>query len=306
MSRLIHSNTGHIRLMQLSSTQLFVFVEGKQSDPYFFANVCTASLPNNIRFEISSAQQLPGGAGGKEALLNHFKYLRQRKSLISSFKGKRTACIFILDKDIDDIKRKQLRSSHIVYTQHYDVQNYIFEHGDLVTGAAAAASIDPRKLHSVLGNSSEWCRRASHLWRDWIALCFRLIEDGIRGEANYSVPSRIQTRNCGVTDTHAHESLVRALAQRTNIPFDEMMRKVELSKKKIDRYFRRGEHHRVFKGKWFALILADEVGRVMAGHPHDCNGLAGRLPSTVAATLNFSGPWAGYFKQRLCAVAAML
>lgn len=306
MRRLIHSSSGHIRSMQISNTQLFIFVEGKQSDPYFFAKVCKASLPDSIEFEILTAQQISGGAGGKEALISYFRCLRQRSALISSFEGKKTACIFILDKDIDDIKRKQLRSTHVIYTQHYDVQNYIFEHGDLVTGVAAAASIDPRKLHGVLGNSSEWCRRVSHLWRDWIALCFRLIEDGIRGEANYGAPSRIQTRNCGMTDTLAHESLVRTLAQRTNISFDEMMRKVELSKKKIDRYFKKGQHHRIFKGKWFSLILADEVERIMTGQPHDCNGLAGRLPSTIAATLNFNGHWIEYFKHRLCDVAAML
>jgi len=67
MNRLHHSFSGYLRLMQISSTQLFVFVEGKQCDPYFFAGVCLATLNPHVSYEIFTARQLPGNTGGKQA-----------------------------------------------------------------------------------------------------------------------------------------------------------------------------------------------------------------------------------------------
>ena len=42
MARLLHSFAGYLRSMQVSSTNLFIFVEGKQSDPFFYASTLFA------------------------------------------------------------------------------------------------------------------------------------------------------------------------------------------------------------------------------------------------------------------------
>lgn len=306
MNRIHHSFSGHFRLMQMSATQLFVFVEGKQCDPYFFAGVCSVTLNHHVTYEISTARQLPGNSGGKQTLIAFFNFLRERKSLISDLDGKRTACVFFLDKDVDDLQRRKRRSRHVIYTQHYDVQNYIFEHGNLVTGASAAASIDPRKIESQFSDASGWCKHAASLWRDWVALCLRMLEDGIPCEANYRVLSPVQTRYCGPTNIRAHQDLTRRLARRCGVPVSELRQKITGSVWKVDKYFAKGEHHRIFKGKWFATILADDVDRIMAGNTYDGNGLAGRLPSAIAATLDFSETWTEYFKQPLRDICAGL
>ena len=76
MSRPRHSYAGQLRLMQLSASDLFVFVEGKRSDPYFYAGI-VASVPElHARYEICTARQLPGETGGKQALLSFFSFLR--------------------------------------------------------------------------------------------------------------------------------------------------------------------------------------------------------------------------------------
>ncbi len=306
MNRLRHSYAGHLRLMQMSATQLYVFVEGKQCDPYFFAEACSEALGSQVTYEIATARQLPGSSGGKQALLTFFVYLRGRSSLITDLGGQKTACIFFLDKDVDDLQRRKKRSRHVVYTQHYDVQNYVFEHGDLTKGSAAAASVDPRRLEADLCDASQWCSHVAALWRDWVALCLQMVKDGISGEANYRVLSRVQTRLCGPTDPTALRSLTRDIARRERIPVAELRNRLGSYTTKVDFYFTRGEHHRVFKGKWFASILADDIDRIMAGDPYDDNRLRGRLQSTIAATLDFSEPWADYFKQSLSDIAAML
>ena len=309
MRRLHHSYAGQLRQMQISTIDLFVFVEGKQSDPYFYANICD-SIPelhlNQVRYEIFTARQLPGATGGKQALLNFFSFLRQRKALVSSLRGKKTTGIFILDKDLDDLQRKKKRSPHVVYTEYYDVQNYIFMHGNLLTGTASAASVDPARLRAELSDAEGWCLRIARLWRDWISLCICVLEENISCEANYRVLSRVQTRPCGPTDARRLANLIRTVARRRGLPVAIFRQRLATTTRKVDKYIDRGHHHRIFKGKWFANALADDVNRIFVGRPYDSNRLTNRLTSSIAATLDFSEPWADHFRKPIRNVAAML
>jgi len=292
--------------MQLSSTDLFVFVEGKQSDPYFYARIC-ASIPDlHVRYEICTARQLPGATGGKQALLSFFSFLRQCRALVSSLEGQATTSIFILDKDVDDLQHKKKRSQHVVYTEYYDVQNYIFMYGNLLTGAASAASVDPARLRAELSDAPRWCLRIVRLWREWISLCLCVLEENISCEVNYKVLSRVQTRPCGPTDARRYATLTRDVARRCGLPVAVFRQRLAATTRKVDKYFARGQHHRIFKGKWFATVLADDVDRIMAGRPYDSSRLASRLTSSVAATLDFTEPWADHFRNPIRNVTGML
>jgi hypothetical protein len=306
MNRLTHSYKGHLRAMQISSTQLFVFVEGKQSDPYFYARICETTVGLGARYEICQAEQLPGDTGGKKPLLSFHDFLRKQKALVCSLGDQKTASIFFVDKDVDDLQHTKRRSHHVVYTEHYDVQNYIFMHGDLRIGAAAAASVAPEWLSPSLTDSAAWCRHAAELWQDWITLCLHLLKEGIRCEANYRVVSQVQTRASEPTDPARHAALTSDIARRAQVPVVGFRLRLAVSAKKVERYFRKGQHHRIFKGKWFTTILADEIDRVMAGRPYDRNGLAKRIPGAVTATLDFAEPWADYFRNALQTVIALL
>jgi len=292
--------------MQMSSTELFVFVEGKESDPFFYAGVCRTVLGHALRYEVCIAEQMPGRSGGKQALLGFFCYLRRRRSLTSSLGGKRTAAIFFVDKDVDDLQRKRRRSDHVVYTEHYDVQNYIFLHGNLLMGAASAASVDPACLSADLSDASSWCLRVAGLWRQWIALCLFLMNEKISCEANYGVTSPIQSRPSASTDDMLLRDITRRIARNAGIPVAKLRKDLEAFSVKVEKYFAKGLHHRVFKGKWFAVILADEIDVAMTGRPYDRNGLARRLPSSIAATLSFSEPWCEYFRSAIQRVSLEL
>ena len=306
MNRLRHSFKGHLRFMQLSSTNLFVFVEGKQADPFFYSGICRSITDISFRYEICTAQQLPGATGGKNALFKFFSFLRQSKKLVSSLGSQGTACIFFLDKDVDDLQHTKKRSQHIVYTEHYDVQNYIFMHGDLLNGAASAASVDPARLRTELSDAMGWCLRIARLWREWISLCLYALEKKISCVTNYKVVSRVQTRPCGHTDASKYDALVRDVAINNGQPEADFRQELESTRKKVDKYFDRGQHHRLFKGKWFATVLADDIARIMVGLPHDSNGLASRLTNTVAATIDFTEPWAEHFRTPIRDVVGML
>src|SRR6266496_6775444 len=101
MTRLTYSRPGFRRSMQLSSSTVFAFVEGRDSDPYFYDRVCSSVCSRTkIAYRIVRADQLSHD-GGKAVLLQFFDYLRTVNSLIDTFTGKRTISIFYLDKDLD-------------------------------------------------------------------------------------------------------------------------------------------------------------------------------------------------------------
>lgn len=306
MPRLLHSYGGYHRSMQLLSTDFFIFVEGKQSDSFFYAQVCETLTGLESRYEICLAQQLPGGTGGKKALIGFFEFLRKQKKLVSSLSGQRTTCIFFVDKDVDDLQHKKRRSRHFIYTEHYDVQNYIFLHGNLRIGAASAASIAPACLNTDLNDARLWCMHVAKLWREWVSLCLCMLEDGISCEANYRVLSRVQERPSGPTDALLYKTITRNIARKNHVPVAVLREKLATTNAKVDRYYKKGLHHRIFKGKWFSSILADEIDKAMAGRPYDSSRLASRIPSSIAATLNFGEQWAGYFRDAVLRVNAML
>lgn len=306
MNRPRHSDAGQLRLMQMSESELFVFVEGTQTDPYFYAELC-ASIPElEGRYEICPALQLPGGTGGKSALLSFFSFLRRKKALISGSDGDRTTCIFFLDKDVDDLMRTMKRSQHVIYTEHYDVQNYVFMHGNLLIGAASAASVDRAKLRAELNDAPRWCRHIVEQWREWITLCLCVLENQIRYEANYGDASPVQTRPCGQTDPTRYAALIQNLARRCELTVAGFKKQLAATTRKVDKYFAAGQHHRIFKGKWFATILADDIDRVMGARPYHSNGLVSRLGSAVSATLDFTEPWTDHFKDPIRNVTAVL
>src|SRR5947209_4396973 len=168
-TRLTHTTKAAFRrYMQISRAKVFIFVEGK-TDKYFYNKICESVLGKaGIEYEICLAQELPQLTGGKSSLLKFFKYLKRVSSLLDDFKGEKTAGFFYLDKGIDDILKACNNSEHIVYTEHYSFENYLFQHGDLVEATAAAASLDLASVRRVLDtDKTSWRRRAAENWKDW-------------------------------------------------------------------------------------------------------------------------------------------
>jgi hypothetical protein len=305
MRRLQRTFLAELRSMQMSSVSLFVFTEGHNADPNFYGSVCSSVPEAVLKYEIRSADRLSGASGGKTILLNFFELLRSRKCLIGEFKGKKTAALFFLDKDLDDIRHTRRRSPHVVYTEFYDVENHVFEHGDLARAAAAAASVDPQLLTRLEGSHS-WCERTSHLWREWIVICMWALEAGTACPARYAVHSTIQTRPCGPTDLAKRQQLLKDAAVLTGLPVGTIETQLAEVSRRVDRYLHDGRHHRVFKGKWFSRVLADQIDQLVQGRRYAKSGLSSRIPGALASTLDYEQPWADRFKDPVRRIAAQL
>jgi hypothetical protein len=307
MTVLRHSPSGFIRAMQLSATQLFVFVEGQCNDPYVYTKICEAVCrPKGVAYEYRIARELPGGTGGKNALIQFCKHLRRKKLLVNDFKGKQTAVIFFLDKDIDDILRTQIKSPHVVYTQYYDIENHLFASGDLAEAAAAAASFDKGQIARAIGDYGQWRARTAAAWKDWIKLCVFSKKRNVPGEYNYRVSSRINNPLNGPTDPHALTVRMAQLQTATGLPTNKFKRAFERVSKLVDALFIRGDHDRIFKGKWYAALLSEEIKSVAMGRPYNSHNLADRLLTGLALTVSFNDPWTEHFKRYVADVVDLL
>jgi hypothetical protein len=286
--------------MQMSSAKVFIFVEGK-TDRYFYNKICEAFfLTRGIQYEICLAQELPKLTGGKTALLEFFKYLAKVSSLLDDFKGRKTAAIFYLDKDVDDILRKCKPSEHIVYTQHYCVENYFFAQGDLVEAVAAAASLDISDVRRGLGASSRaWRRNAAEAWKDWVKLCVFCRKLNINIDCNYGVnSSRINNGPYAPIDTVAYSARILELERRSGLTSRGFKLSFGSVSRDVDKLYRDNKFDSVFKGKWYSLFLAEDARRIAGGAANPA-ALPEKLMTSLQLTIDFNASWVTYFQQPL-------
>jgi hypothetical protein len=283
--------------MQMSQTTLFAFVEGKQSDPFVFGMICSSVCDaKNVSYKICKASEVANTSGGKTALLSFHDYLRRRKALKSVLGAKTTHGIFFMDKDIDDLLRRRRRSQHVIYTRHYDVQNDIFLNGRLLQAVAAAASIDPAVLTPLLADARGWCRRAAELWKDWVVLCVVAAYQHINHQCNYRVISQVQCDRTGAPDPAKVAQMKTTMLAKSGadgVTFERTFRAIE---RRIHRMYNEGSQDRVFKGKWYASLLDQDLFRRWGQTGYDRKGFVSKVTSALAASLRVDDPWAEGYK----------
>lgn len=296
MTRLTHSTAGFLRSLQISSTEIFAFVEGSV-DLFFYTEVCSSVCGLAVPFEVVTARSLHGNEGGKQRLLKLYDYLRKRQRLSSSFKSKPLEIIFFLDKDIDDLRRSKRRSRHVVYTEGYDVENHIFTAADLAKAAATAASIGLPQAALAIGEPQRWRVEAAGRWKEWVKICVTSSLLKIRSGLGYSVNSKVNKPLYGQVDTELRDAALERLQGLCVLSKKNYQNRVDKISKRIDVLYEKGRHDSVFKGKWYAAFLAETIVEGYGGSIPNQNNLGSRIVSCALATLDFDESWAECFKQ---------
>ena len=261
--RLNHTSyAAQVRLMQMSSCELFVLIEGKE-DRYFYDRICNSFFgPLSKEYQITTADELPCTERGKKALLEFFSYLSSHSALITEFKGKRTAVIFYLDKDIDDLTGTCIVSKHVVYTQYYELENYIFKYSDLTEGAAAAYSLTKSSLGKGLKSSEEWRRKAAECWKEWTKLCIFNQVYNLNCPYAYGLPSKVNNGPYAPLNSHAHQSCLEELERKSGLTRRGFKRVFNRISRNVDKLYRDGNFDVIFKGKWYTVFFASDVKRI--------------------------------------------
>ncbi|MFC2032055.1 hypothetical protein ACFLUS_01600 [Chloroflexota bacterium] len=217
--------------------------------------------------------------------------------MIDDFKGKKTIAIFYLDKDVDDMLRITYNSSHLVYTKYYDVYNHMFAEGNIGEGLAAAASLDPRFVQSRVGDCQILRSQLANLWKDWVKLCLFAVKKKINSFSNYGFTSKVNKPHCGSLDDVAYANHINEMKANLGLTDKQFNRAFSRISKLVDEIYSSGFHDQIFKGKWYGYLFTEYIRTL--NNNADCNGLDNRLPSCIAAIIDFDQPWSEYFKQPL-------
>jgi len=291
MSRLRHSAGGFLRSLQISRTGLFVCVEGP-TDRFVYDRVTAARCtPASVSYGILLAQELPLATGGKQSLLHFFCYLRRKKRLISDLRGKRTAVLFFADKDIDDVLRSRKRSSHLVYTEHYDLEGYLFSHGDLVAAAAVVSGLDEGSLRGVLHPQRDWISRAAASWSEWVVLCVVAARARASCGVTYSRPSAIHLAPYDAPDATLTATALAQLQASIAIAPPELQKLLTRTRRWVSSVFRNGEEGRLFKGKWYPKFLVADIKKIAGSRSLNQTGIETRLLDALKLTIDVRGAW---------------
>lgn len=286
----------------MSRFSVFAFVEGKDVDPNFFARVChSVCRPRGLECQVRTARELPGGAEGKQRLVSFYRYSSRRRTLRFTFNGKLRVLVFFLDKDVDDITRRRCRSKHVIYTEHYDVQNYLFRHGDFVNAVSAAASLDPNEISEHRIFTSGWCLSAARRWKEWIVLCLFSVLYADGRVVNYGSVSKVNSPANGALDQSRYNQQVLALRQASQLSQAQFERGVRKLTGKIEEHFARGNHDLVFKGKWYAKLLEDDLKDAFGNRGYFQN-FRQKVVSALIISLDFRQPWADYLRTCVASV----
>jgi len=301
MARLTHSNPAFKRYMQMSQrTSIFVFVEGFDVDPYFYGKLCEQvyGAAGHV-YEIVGAWRF-AQAGGKTALVDFYHYLATTGSLLGTFQGKSSIALFLLDKDIDDLLHSTVSSDHIVYTEYYCVENYLFVHGDIVKAAAAASSMEERELSAAIGDPVTWRGRVASFWKDWVIFCVFAQKYRIPHQGNYRLSaSTVNKPLDSPSDPAEVQRLMHALEASSGMTHAKFQRSFRAVARLVNSFYARGQQERLFKGKWYFRLVESVVAGTAAGRPYNSHGISNALHGAIGSTIDFSGPWAQNYKSRM-------
>lgn len=301
MNRSIHSFSGFVRSMQISDTILYAFSEGKIHDRYFYGKICeSACKPIAINYTVCCAQELPGDNGGKQQLINFYKYLQKKKLFLFNFKGKKTAVIFFLDKDIDDFSKRRLHSDHVIYTKYHDIENHLFVDGNVIEAVAATSSLDPVFIAKQIGNYNDWRQRVASYWKDWVKICFFTKKRNIGCECTYSSQSRINNPLYdNIIDAAAYSTHLTRIEQLSGLSKVQFKRAFQRLSRQVDNIYNQNSYDLVFKGKWYSPFMENEIKKIVGKRPVNIRSFQSRLETALLISLDFYKHWAYHFTKPL-------
>ncbi|MBE7367126.1 hypothetical protein [Ramlibacter pallidus] len=279
MSRLTFSNGAFARKLQVSNSKVFAFVEGGLDRP-FADRLLRAESKGVWRYQVIGAKELPGETGGKPRLVRLYAWLRKKGMLRFNAYSKESVCMIFLDKDIDDLTRRGLRSDHVIYTESYDLEGDLFLNADLVAAVSDALGMTREQAGAFLGLPSTWIQAQVERWADWATLCVISQARQVKVGASFDRMSAINPDILGATDEAQLGEFKRKLKSELGCSGVRFSRMYDRYRKEILKCGSSEQPLRLFKGKWLAPILEKDASRRI-GIPDISVQLAGQKVLTA-------------------------
>lgn len=300
MTRLQRSVEGFIRRVEMSRRSVFLVVEGRHVDANYYGSILEA-MPELAAgdYEICVIDQISGlrCRAGKSAVLELHDRFRRRGALRQENRAGARSTLFCVDRDLDHATGRLRRSSHIIYTCHYNVEAEVFFHGRHEVACARALSLSPAEGSLFAARIGDWPRRLADLWREWLELC--VLEAGLHTSTGAS-PARKSAVNHNEYGPLAPSqfSAARARIHAASNGQDTSQRGRRLlarfrniAASEGPESFLNGKHLPVF----FEFITASEAGT----QPVAANGSSRHVLHCYLGSVDFTAPWADHFKHRV-------
>lgn len=282
MVRITHSSNGAIRAMQISSAQVFAFVEGGLDRPFAEKILGACGLRSN-QFRVFSIKEVNGGTGGKPAVLTHFKEFRRLGRLCENAWGKKSVSVFFVDKDADDFLGVKLRSPHLIYTPTYDLEGALFHFGNVLKALTEACLITTLQALDVLGDVKLWVKGIAENWADWITLCLISQKKKKNTGCTFDRPSCI---NPDPLKGPAEDKLLQCKEKAANVlcmnayDFEIYYQSV---RRRVICSINSGGCLKYFKGKWLKFILQAAIEAAPRVEDSNKNGVGEKINTALLA-----------------------
>lgn len=282
-TRLVHSQRGFIRSLQLSSAKLFVFVEGRLDRTFFDRLLQQTTKVTGIQHQVMAMKEVPPGTGGKPALIAAFKEFRRKGFLRMTAFGKSMLCVFFADKDADDFCRKQLRSPHLIYSSTYDLEAHLYSCADLQRALADSCGMTLQQAQALMPDSKSWLTGTTSMWKDWVTLCLLSQVWSVNCGCTFDRISQINPDPLAPPNAAQLESFKATLCQRYGISRVKFNQLYDVTRGRVDSSISSGTPLKFFKGKWLRHLIQ----RFLESNPRpaDANfsGVGEKLLSTLIA-----------------------
>lgn len=246
--------------MQISTAQVFAFVEGGLDRP-FVERLLSLFVAPPTKVRVVAIKETAKGTGGKPALIGHFRRLRRKGHLLANAWGKPFVSLFFLDKDADDALGKILRSPHVAYTPTYDLEGALFHRGNLLEAVSDACHVTRAQAECLLGDVNTLLLSLSRNWADWVTLCLMSQYKKKNFGCTFDRVSQINLDPAEPPDltsladwkTRAKENLCLS-----DVEFDRLYCRF---KRLADSAISAGEPLKYFRGKWINYTLQKWIER---------------------------------------------
>jgi len=268
--------------MQISSAQIFAFVEGGLDRP-FAERVLNLFVASPTKIRVVAIKETPGGTGGKPALLDHFRRLRRKGHLLATAWGKPFVSLFFLDKDADDALGKLIRSPHVAYTTNYDLESSLVSCGNLTQAVSDACHVTTAQAEGLLGNATELLHELSRNWADWITLCLISQYKKQNFGCTFDRISAININPLAPPDANElsiWKGKIRTQLGMTDGEFNKLYARF---RRLVDTAAAEGHPLKYFKGKWLKHVLQRRVESQPRIPDASIGGLADRILSVLVS-----------------------
>ncbi|WP_437080980.1 hypothetical protein [Streptomyces sp. enrichment culture] len=291
--------------MQISQDSLFVIVEGRDLDARFYDRVCGSSaVIESAGYQVWLAEQLKddstGAVGsGKKAVLAHFDYFKATGKLTVRSSSQKHSIAFMVDRDNEDISGGRKRSSHVIYTDMFDVEAEAFVRGNDGEALAGMFSLDSASASQLAADLNGWVADLANAWREWITLCIMAKAAGAGCDVGFGRESWVNNPKYGPVEAvklAAAEGKVATSTRRTASEYASISTRI---RGRVRSCYGKGNGYRLVKGKWLAPYLVYRVKSHFGSAPVVYKGAEDYVARAYLATCDFREKWADYYRNHL-------